>query len=96
MAIGDLTSIDGMLDFLFQGIENNIFGSLGLTMLAIIGVFLTILFLMKPNRFVVIGWVSVLFIGLASFGYSYVGWLGGLAFVFVGIALGFIFLKILD
>lgn len=92
----DVTSVNGVFDWVFRTLESNIAGSIGLMLLFIAVALLFLLFLMKAGRFVVVGFMSVLFIGLASYGYTYINWLAGLAFVAVGLMLAFIFLKFLD
>lgn len=90
----DVNSVGGIFNFVFSFFDTSFLGSLAIMSLCLMIALIVLLFLMRAGRFVVVGFMAVLWIGLSSYGFAYVGWLAGLAFVIVGIMLAFIVMKL--
>ena len=92
--MADVTQINGLFDYVFDFIGQDLFGSIGLFMLFLIAVFVVMAFVMGAGKIFVVAMGGVLFIGLTTFGFVYIGWLAGLGFVLAGIILGYIILRL--
>jgi hypothetical protein len=94
MVAGNLTSVGGFVETIFSSLEQGVFGSTALMFLFLLIVASIFLFRMGMSRFAVMGFGMVLLLGLATYGYTYIGWLAGLVALLLGVLLWFLYSKI--
>jgi hypothetical protein len=96
MTTYDPTQIGGFFDWIFNSFGSGVVGSSALMWLLILVVIIILLFLMGAGRLFFIGFMGITFVGLVMVGYSYIGWIGGLAVMVIGLIVGLIFLRLFN
>lgn len=91
----DMSSGNGVFDWLFHSADVYLFGSVGLMVFAILAGIMLLLMFFNANRFTVIGFMGSVMLALGIYGYTIVGWIAPVGAMIAGLLFAVAFIKVI-